>query len=475
MDANFYNLNIERAALSSILYDPAIFDDISATMSEDEFYHPFHKAIYATMLHLSATSMPIDEEFIRQKFKGAEFDSDSFFEVLSTTPLPNLKPYIEELKELSTKRKLFSFTNEIKAECMTQKESSEIINLAETKLFKIATASSAKDFRGPDEIAKSTLDYMLEMKKRGDNLLVGIDTGFYELNKKNAGFGKGDLIIIAARPAMGKTAFALNIASNALAQGVGVAIFSLEMPAEQLMLRMISAKTSIPLQDLRVANISDEQWSRVSDAIQYFSDSKLFVDDEGNLTMSALKSKLRKLKARHKEVGLAIIDYLQIMSSSGNKDRHLEVSDMSRGLKLLARELEMPIIALSQLNRSLEARADKRPMLSDLRESGSIEQDADQILFVHRDDVYRAREEKEKEMKAKAEGKEYRSSFEEKTEEEAEIIIGKNRNGPTGIVNLVFHKRFTRFESAGGRFTEHVFAETKAPMENIKFSRVKLS
>jgi replicative DNA helicase len=473
MDANFYNINIERAVLSSVLYDPAVFDDISAIMNEDEFYHPFHKAVYATMLHLSATSMPIDEEFIRQKYKGAEFDSDSFFEVLSTTPLPNLKPYVAELKELSTKRKLFSFTNEIKAECSEQRESSEIIDSAETKLFKIATASSTRDFREPEEVAKSTLDYMNEMKKRGDNLLVGLDTGFYELNKKNAGFGKGDLVIIAARPAMGKTAFALNIASHALSQGVGVAIFSLEMPAEQLMLRMLAAKTSIPLQSLRVANVDDGQWGRLSDAMQHYSDSKLFIDDEGGLTMSVLRSKLRKLKARHKEVGVAIIDYLQIMSSSGNKDRHLEVSDMSRGLKLLARELEMPIIALSQLNRGLEARADKRPMLSDLRESGSIEQDADQILFVYRDDVYRAREEKEKEMKAKAEGKEYRSNFEEKAEEAAEVIIGKNRNGPTGIVNLVFHKQYTRFEAAGGHFTEHVFAETKAP-DNIEFTHMKM-
>ncbi len=474
MDANFYNLNIERAVLSSVLYDPTVFDDASAAMNEDEFYHPFHKSLFATMLHLSATSMPIDEEFIRQKYKGAEFDSDSFFEVLSTTPLSNLKPYIAELKELSTRRRLFSYTNEIKAECMEQKGSSEIIDSAESKLFKIATTGSTRDFRESEEVAKSTLDYMMEMKKKGDNLLVGIDTGFYELNKKTAGFGKGDLIIIAARPAMGKTAFALNIATNALSSGLGVAIFSLEMPAEQLMLRMLAAKTSIPLQELRVANINDEQWSRLTDAVQHFSDSKLFVDDEGGLTMSTLRSKLRKLKARHKEVGLVIIDYLQIMSGTGNKDRHLEVSDMSRGLKLLARELELPIIALSQLNRGLEARSDKRPMLSDLRESGSIEQDADQILFVYRDDVYRVREEKEKEMKAKAEGKDYQSSFVEKTEEDAEVIIGKNRNGPTGIVSLVFHKRFTRFESAGGHFTEHVFAETKAPVENIEFAHIKL-
>ena len=474
MDANFYNLNIERAVLSSILYDPVIFDDIASSMGEDDFYHPFHKAVFTTMEHLSASTLPIEEEFIRQKYKGGEFDSDSYFEVLSTTPLPNVKPYMEELRELSLKRKLFSYSNEIKAECMEQKSPYEVIDSAETKLFKIATASDSKDFRDSVEIAKSTLDYIKDMKQRGDNLLVGLDTGFYELNKKTAGFGKGDLIIIAARPAMGKTAFALNLASKTLSDGLGVAVFSLEMPAEQLMLRMLAAKTSIPLQDLRVGNLNDEQWSRTSDAMQYFSDCKLFVDDEGGLTMSVLRSKLRKLKAKHKDLGLCIIDYLQIMSSSGNKDRHLEVSDMSRGLKLLARELEMPIIALSQLNRGLEARADKRPMLSDLRESGSIEQDADQILFVYRDDVYRAREEKEKEMKAKAEGKEYKSNFEEKPEEAAEVIIGKNRNGPTGIVSLVFHKRFTRFENADTGFSERVFVDTKPPMENIEFSHIKL-
>jgi replicative DNA helicase len=263
------------------------------------------------------------------------------------------------------------------------------------------------------------------------------------------------------------TAFVLNIASKILDHNKGVAFFSLEMPAEQLMLRLMSAKASIALQDLRVGNLSDEQWSSLSKTADHFSRSKLFVDDDGNLTITALRSKLRKLKERHPEISCAIIDYLQLMSGSGGKDRHQEVSEISRGLKLLARELNIPIIALSQLNRSLESRNDKRPMLSDIRESGSIEQDADIILFVYRDDVYRRKEEMEKEKAASKDGKQYKSDFIERPEEEAEVIVGKNRNGPTGHVKLVFHKRFTRFENAGSVPIEIIYQETKIDMPPI--------
>ena len=194
---------------------------------------------------------------------------------------------------------------------------------------------------------------------------------------------------------MGKTAFCLNLPQNALDDGRGVAIFSLEMPAEQLMLRMLSAKTSIPLQKLKVGDMDDGQWEHLRNAADLMSKRKFFVDDNGSVDIHQVRAKLRKLKSQQPEIPLAIIDYLQLMGSAGNRDRHLEVSDISRGLKLLARELNIPIIALSQLNRGLESRSDKRPMLSDLRESGAIEQDADMILFVYRDDVYRMREEKE--------------------------------------------------------------------------------
>jgi replicative DNA helicase len=319
------------------------------------------------------------------------------------------------------------------------------------------------------EMVKSTIEHIHEMKKRGNSGVVGVDTGYGELNDLTTGFGEGDLIIIAARPAMGKTAFTLNLAQKALDDGRGVAIFSLEMPAEQLMMRMLSAKTSIPLQKLRVGDMDDDEWTRLTAASDEMAGQKLFVDDDGMLNIHQLRSKLRKLKSQHDEISLCVIDYLQLMNGSGGKDRHLEVSEISRGLKLLARELSIPIIALSQLNRGLEARNDKRPMLSDIRESGSIEQDADMIMFVYRDDVYRMREEMEKEKKAKAEGQEYKSDFKEKIEEETEIIVGKNRNGPIGVAHLIFQKKFTRFVEKGNVPVEIVYesAEYDAAHSNV--------
>jgi replicative DNA helicase len=267
------------------------------------------------------------------------------------------------------------------------------------------------------------------------------------------------------------TALVLNMALKAVERNEGVAFFSLEMPAEQLMLRLLSAKTSIPLQALRVGDLRDEQWSQLSAATSELSEKKLFVDDGGYATIHHVRSKLRKLKAQHPEISVAIIDYLQLMSGDGKEGRQQEVSEISRGLKQLARELQIPIVALSQLNRGVESRDNKRPMLSDLRESGAIEQDADIILFVYRDDVYREAMEKEKEMKAKAEGKEYTSGFRKKAEEEAEIIIGKQRNGPTGTVDLIFQKKFTRFVDASvSPAFEVVYEESDMPMQEANIN-----
>jgi len=238
------------------------------------------------------------------------------------------------------------------------------------------------------------------------------------------GFGKGDLVIIAARPAMGKTSFVLNTVNSLILQGKGVAFFSLEMPAEQLMLRLLSIQTFIPLQKLRVGDMNDDQWSSLNNAINKMHSAKLYVDDQGSLNINQLRSKLRKLKNQHPEIEIAVIDYLQIMQGIGNQDRHLQVSEISRGLKMLARELNMPVVALSQLNRGLEARNDKRPMLSDIRESGSIEQDADVVMLLHREDYYNKNE----------------PDFEPTNL--AEVIIAKQRNGPTGTVELVFLQQF---------------------------------
>jgi replicative DNA helicase len=297
-----------------------------------------------------------------------------------------------------------------------------------------------------ETINLETLDLIHEMKARGDSYLIGETTGFISLDKKTTGFNGGDLVIIAARPAMGKTALVLNMALKNIEAGKGVVIFSLEMPSSQLMLRLLAAKTSIPLQDLRKGSMNDQQWSTLTSAFDDLNTKKLWVDDNGSLNINQLRARVRKL-AQNKDnnVSMIVIDYLQLMQGTGTKDRHQEVSEISRGLKMLAREIGIPIIALSQLNRGLESRPDKRPMLSDIRESGSIEQDADIIMFVYRDDVYKERDELRKEKEAKDRGEQYTSTFVNKPEEDAELIIGKQRNGPTGTVKLIFQKMLTRF------------------------------
>ncbi len=465
-----HNTNIERAILSSIIFEPSIFEDVIGGLKPEDFYLPDHKAVFEAMIELDKENKPIDEEFLKKELeKKKRFNEESFLDILSTAPLSNISAYVEEIKEKAIKRELIKLTTDIKDVAIEQDLPSEdVLDIVQKKLYEISLDATTKEFRDAPEMTESTIKHILEMKKKGNTDVIGIDTGFRELNHLTSGFTPGQLIIIAARPAMGKTAFTLNIAQKALDAGDGVAIFSLEMPAEELMMRMLSAKTSIPLQNLKVGNMSDEQWENLTRATDEMAKTKLFVDDDGLININQLRSKLRKLKSQHPEISMAIIDYLQLMSGTGSKDRHLEVSEISRGLKLLARELNIPIIALSQLNRGLESRNDKRPMLSDLRESGAIEQDADIIMFVYRDDVYRLREEKEKEKKAKAEGKEYKSDFFEKPEEDAEIIVGKNRNGPTGIANLVFQKAYTRFVDKGQIPVEIVYESAEVDAKNSK-------
>jgi len=402
------------------------------------------------MITLLQRDEPIDEEFIKKELiKIKKFDEQVMLEILSANPISNTKAYVNEIKDKSLKRHLISLTTEIKRVTLEEQLSStEVVDIVEKKLYEITQDNQTSDFKDSPKMTYDTMEYIKEMKARGNSVLVGVDTGYHELNKMTTGFGKGDLVIIAARPAMRKTSFILNTVNSLIVQGKGVAFFSLEMPAEQLMLRLLSIQTSIPLQKLRVGDMNDDQWSSLNGAIDKMNSAKLFVDDQGSININQLRSKLRKLKNQHPEIEIAVIDYLQIMSGVGTQDRHLQVSEMSRGLKMLARELNMPIAALSQLNRGLEARNDKRPMLSDIRESGSIEQDADIILFVYRDDVYLYKEEKEREKAAKADGKEFTSTYVEKEEEDAEIIIGKQRNGPTGHVKLIFQKKLTRFVDA---------------------------
>ncbi len=450
MQDNLYNLAFERSILSSIVFEPSQFDELSVALKKDDFYLPAHQDIFASMLLLLQKDQPIDEEFIKKELiKIKKFDEQVMLEILSANPISNTTAYVNEIKDKSLKRHLLMLTTEIKRVTVEEElPSAEVVDIVEKKLYEITQENQTSDFKDAPKMTYDTMEYIKEMKARGNSVLVGVDTGFHELNKMTTGFGKGDLVIIAARPAMGKTSFILNTVNSLIMNGKGVAFFSLEMPAEQLMLRLLSIQTSIPLQKLRVGDMNDDQWSNLNGAIDRMNSAKLYVDDQGSININQLRSKLRKLKNQHPEIEIAVIDYLQIMQGVGNQDRHLQVSEISRGLKMLARELEMPVVALSQLNRGLESRNDKRPMLSDIRESGSIEQDADIILFVYRDDVYLYKEEKEREKAAKAEGKEFVSEYVEKDEEAAEIIIGKQRNGPTGHVKLVFQKKLTRFVDA---------------------------
>ena len=471
MEESLYNLAFERSILSSIIFEPSQFEELESSLKEDDFYLPAHRDIFTAMHALTRAGAPIDEEFIKKELSSRKkFDESVMLEILSSNPISNTNAYVKEIKDKSLKRHLLTLTTEIKRVTFEEELSSEAIaDLVQKKLYEITLDTQAKDFKDAPTVTEDTMAYIAEMKARGDTVLVGVDTGYTELNKMTTGFGKGDLIIIAARPAMGKTSFVLNIAQNLLKQNKGVAFFSLEMPAEQLMLRLLSVETSIPLQKLRVGDLDDNQWSSLNSAVETMQHSKLHVDDHGSLNINQLRSKLRKLKTKHPEIEIAIIDYLQIMSTPG-KDRQAEISEISRGLKMLARELEMPIIALSQLNRGVESRNDKRPMLSDIRESGAIEQDADIIMFVYRDDVYLYKEEKEREKAAKAEGKEFQSQYVEKEEEDAEIIIGKQRNGPTGHVKLIFQKKLTRFIDAplhGGVEISYENIDTKAATMNV--------
>ena len=444
---SIYSINIERAVLSSIFFNPEELEDVLGVLKPKDFYLPAHKAIFEAIVKLHSEDMPIDEDFVRNRVDKKDVNDGVLLEILSANPITNTAAYVKEIKDASVKRELATLATTIKKVAIEDEISAnEALDTIQGELYKISTNSATSELKDMQTVTSDTLAYIEKMKKLGNKYLIGQTTGFEALDKKTTGFNEGDLVIIAARPAMGKTALVLNMALKNVERGKGVIFFSLEMPAEQLMLRMLAAKTSIPLQNLRKGDMDDKEWSILSAAFDDLNSKKLFVDDGGSININQLRARVRKLaQIQENNISLVVIDYLQLMQGLGNKDRHQEVSDISRGLKMLARELKIPIVALSQLNRGLESRPDKRPMLSDLRESGAIEQDADIIMFVYRDDVYKERDEARKEKEAKDKGEDYKSKFIDKPVEEAEIIIGKQRNGPIGTVKLDFHKALTKF------------------------------
>lgn len=331
--------------------------------------------------------------------------------------------------------------------------SKDMVDEISSNLYTLVEHTGGGEIKESPQIIHELLEEIKKQKENEGKEIVGLDTGFRYLNDYTKGFKEGELIIIAARPGMGKTAFALNVIQQTLDLDKGVVFFSLEMPASHLMMRMISAKTSIPLSNILTGKMDDEEFERFSDACDYMMNKKLFVYDDSYVNIHQIRTQLRKLKSKHEEISLCVIDYIGLMmSSSSFSERHLQVAEISRGLKLLARELKLPVVALSQLNRSLESRSNKRPMLSDLRESGSIEQDADIILFVYRGDHYAQQEEDERKENWLNSGKaieDYEPKFvKNENEEKAEIIVGKNRNGALGTVEVVFQQNYTRFVDA---------------------------
>lgn len=470
--------NVERTILATLFFEPNLFDDVASVLSEGDFSDPFHQLLFKTIRTQIDQSKPATPDFIKPLIASdRRYDESELLSIIALSPVADVTHYANQVKNYSVKRRLLGLATSItKSISDEQKEAEDVLAEIEREVFDISLSGESKDFRDSASIVQSTLELINELKARGNNILTGLNTGFAELNRLTTGFNAGELIIIGARPSMGKTTFVLNMVQKFLNTGKGVAIFSLEMQAEHLMLRMLSSATSIPLQDLRIGNLCDEKWQDLSASANLMAQQELFIDDNSHLTITQLKSKIRKLKLKHPNLSAVVVDYLQLMSGSksggGESKRQEEISEISRGLKILAREMQIPVIALSQLNRGLENRDDKRPQLSDLRESGAIEQDADVILFLYRDDVYRKKEEKAKEEKAKKENVVYKSQFVEKAIEKAEIIVAKNRNGETKTVKIQFNKACIRFEESSEEEEEAFKTRLEnSQVENVSFAR----
>jgi replicative DNA helicase len=439
-----HSIDAEQAVLGGLMLDERAWERIADKLNEEDFYRKDHRLIYRALSELSEKNMPCDAVTI-----GEWFDSNGLSELVggsgyilqlanSTPSAANIVAYAEIVREKSILRQLIDAGTEITGDGFQPegRSTQEILEGAEQKVFRIAEsgARGRKNFVAMRTAVKEAFQ-ILHQRYESKGSVTGLATGFNDLDELTAGFQPSDLIIVAARPSMGKTALAVNFAEHAaLKSKKACAIFSMEMSSSQLAFRLISSLGRINQQHLRTGDIQEEEWPRVTSAITMLSDAKIFIDDTPALSPGELRARARRLKREH-DLGLIVIDYLQLMQVPGNKEnRATEISEISRGLKALAKELNIPVIALSQLNRSLEQRTDKRPVMADLRESGAIEQDADVILFIYRDEYYNP---------------------ESNDKGQAEIIIGKQRNGPTGTIKLTFLGQYTKFENFA---SEHYMA-----------------
>jgi replicative DNA helicase len=429
------NIEAEDSLLSAILVDNTTLLEVVEILTPVDFYRTAHQKIFAAMSDLFNRSEPVDLVTLANDLKekgqletvgGAAY----LARLVDTVPMAvNAQHYARIIRDKAVLRRLIENANAITKRCLLEQGGAEdIIDFAEASIFAITEKKSRQAFYPLSKLIDLNIDF-LEEKQKNKSLVTGVPTGFTQLDNLTSGLQNSDLIILAARPSMGKTALALNIARHAAVEGaVPVAIFSLEMSKEQLSLRLLCAEARIDSSRLRSGFFSMEDWERLTDAAGVLSAAPVFIDDSASLSAMEVRAKARRLKM-DKNIGLIIIDYLQLMQARTSAERReLEISEISRSLKALAKELNLPVIALSQLNRMLEQRNDKRPRLSDLRESGALEQDADVVAFIYRDEVYNKEE----------------SNSQKGT---AEIILAKQRNGPTGDVRLTFLSAYTRFEN----------------------------
>jgi replicative DNA helicase len=434
-----HSIEAESSVLGGLLLDNGAWDRVGDLLVDSDFYRHEHRLIYAAIGALINASKPADvitvSEYIQNQGKTAEMGGLGYLNSLAqyVPSASNIRRYAEIVRERSILRKLVSASDEIATNAFNPqgKAIDRILDEAEQKIFNIGEEGSRmkQGFQSMDTLVVELLDRVQEMADN-PNDITGVPTGFYDLDRMTSGLQSGDLVVLAARPSMGKTAFAINIAEHvALNEGLPVAVFSMEMGASQLAVRVVGSIGRIDQGHLRTGKLNDDEWPRLTEAIEKLRTVSLHIDETPGLTPSELRANARRLSRQCGKLGLIVVDYLQLMSGSGGSggdNRATELGEISRGLKMLAKELQCPVIALSQLNRSVEQRTDKRPMMSDLRESGAIEQDADIIMFIYRDDYY---------------------NKDSKDPGVAEIIIGKQRNGPTGTVRLTFLKNLTRFES----------------------------
>ena len=445
-----HSIEAEQSVLGGLLLDTQAWDKVGDFLNENDFYRFDHRLIYHHIGRLVTLNRPVDVitvfEALKQSAKADDAGGLVYLNALAqnTPSAANIRRYAEIVRERSILRKLVTVSDEISTSALNPegREVRQVLDEAESKIFAIAEdgARGQQGFQEIQPLLGKVVERIDELYNRDNpNDITGVPTGFADLDKMTSGFQPGDLVIVAGRPSMGKTALSLNIGEHvAVEQGLPVAVFSMEMAATQLAMRMLGSVGRLDQHKLRTGRLADDDWPRLTHAIQKMNEAQLYIDETPALSPIELRARSRRLARTCGKLGLIIVDYLQLMSSATGhgENRATEISEISRGLKALAKELDCPVIALSQLNRSLEQRPNKRPIMSDLRESGAIEQDADIILFIYRDEVYNP------------------DSADKGT---AELIIGKQRNGPIGNVRLTFMGQFTKFENFAGTSRENYF------------------